>query len=157
MYIKDLSKLVGPLYSKVSAKGQKYFNKEDIYLVQKIKEECKKVPKLHLLLDSDYKIVQTGGSQLGWGGVLLAKDNQYSIEERICRYASGKYKSKDKLLSSIDYEIFAVIEALWQVDKIVSKERQPIVLTMINCISLGYANLNSSLTTKRQKEKEILL
>ena len=111
MYNKDLSKLVWLLYSKCSAKGQKYFNSEAIKLVQKIKEEIKKVPDFHLPLDLDYKIVQTDGCELGWAAVLLAKENQYSNEERIYRYASGKYRNEGNL-ASIDFEILAIIGAL---------------------------------------------
>ncbi|XP_059631379.1 uncharacterized protein LOC132274189 [Cornus florida] len=35
-YIKDLGKIAGPLYSKTSLKGQRYFNQEDVKLVQQI-------------------------------------------------------------------------------------------------------------------------
>ena len=35
-FIKDLSKIVGPLFSKIGKKGQKYFNQEDINLIKKI-------------------------------------------------------------------------------------------------------------------------
>ena len=70
-YIKDLSRLVGPLYSKTKNIGQRYFNQEDIKLVLKIKELVKHLPTLHLPLESEYKIVQTDASQTRWGGILL--------------------------------------------------------------------------------------
>ena len=56
-YIKNLSQLAGPLYSKTKITGQKYFNQEDIKLVQKIKELVKNLPTLHLPLESEYKII----------------------------------------------------------------------------------------------------
>ena len=43
-YIKNLSRLVGPLYRKIKNTGQRYFNKEDIKLVQKNKGTCKASP-----------------------------------------------------------------------------------------------------------------
>ena len=66
-YIKNLSRLVVPIYSKTKNKGQRYFNQEDIKLVQQIKELVKHLPTLHLPLESEYKIVQTNTSQTGWG------------------------------------------------------------------------------------------
>ena len=38
-YIKKFSRLVGPLYSKTKNTGQRYFNQEDIKLVQKNKNK----------------------------------------------------------------------------------------------------------------------
>ena len=70
-YIKNLSQLAGPLYSKTKITGQKYFNQEDIKLVQKIKELVKNLPTLHLPLESEYKLIQTDASQIGWGGILF--------------------------------------------------------------------------------------
>ena len=73
--IKNLSRLAGPLYSKTKNTGQRYFNQEDIKLVQKIKELVKHLPTLHSHLESEYKIVQTNASQTGWGGMLLTITN----------------------------------------------------------------------------------
>ena len=50
-YIKNLSRLVGPLYGKTKNTGHRYFNQEDIKLVQKIKELVKHLPTLHLPLE----------------------------------------------------------------------------------------------------------
>ena len=49
-YIKNLSQLARPLYSKTKNTWQKYFNQEDIKFVQKIKELVKNLPTLHLPL-----------------------------------------------------------------------------------------------------------
>ena len=59
--IKDLSKLAEPLYSDTKNTGQRYFNQEDIKLVQK-KKIVKHLPTLHLPLENEYKIVQTDAS-----------------------------------------------------------------------------------------------
>ena len=48
-------RLVGPLYSKTKNTRQRYFNQEDIKLVQKIKEFVKHLPTLHLPLENEYK------------------------------------------------------------------------------------------------------
>ena len=63
-YIKNLSRLAGPLYSKTKNTGQRYFN-QDIKLVQKIKELVKHLPTLHLPLENEYKIIQTDANQTG--------------------------------------------------------------------------------------------
>ena len=42
-FIPNLSKLVGPLYSKTTKNGQRHFNQEDIKLVKVIKEAVKKL------------------------------------------------------------------------------------------------------------------
>lgn len=95
-YIKDLGKLTDPLYNKTNITGQRSFNKEDIELVRTIKIACSNLLKLALLLDSDYLIVESDRSELGWGGVLYKKKNKYEPKsfELLCRYASGKYTEK---------------------------------------------------------------
>ena len=65
-FIKDLSKIVGPLYSKTTPNGQKYFNQQDIELVKKIKEICKSLPELELPLESDYIVIEVDASEKGW-------------------------------------------------------------------------------------------
>lgn len=64
-FIKNLSKIVGPLYSKTSTKGQKYFNKQDIELVKLIKNIVKNLPDLRLPFDTNYLIIETDGCNLG--------------------------------------------------------------------------------------------
>ena len=102
-YIKNLTQLAGPLYSKTKNRRQKYFNKEDIKLVQKIKEFVKNLPTLHLPLDSEYKIIQTDASQTEWGGILLPLTN--NLEEKLCRYCNGTFNEYQKNPSSTDLEI----------------------------------------------------
>ena len=111
-FIKNLSKYTGPLYSKTSIKGQRYFNTSDIKLVQEIKALVKTLPELKLPLDTDYLIIEVDGCEKGWGAVLLRKPEKFSPKdlEEVCRYSSGKYTVKTT--SSLDYEILAVINAL---------------------------------------------
>ena len=102
-YIKNISQLVRPLYSKTKNTRQKYFNQEDIKLVQKIKKLVKNLPTLHLPLENEYKIIQTDTSQIGWGGILLALTN--NLEEKLCRYCNGTFNEYQKNLSLTDLEI----------------------------------------------------
>ena len=120
-YIKNLSQLVGPLYSKTKITGQKYFNQEDIKLVQKIKELVKNLPTLHLPLESEYKIIQTDASQIGWGGILLALTN--NLEEKLCRYCSGTFSEYQKNLSSTNLEIEAIILVLEKFQLFLNQEQ----------------------------------
>lgn len=91
-FIKDLGKIVGPLYNKASSKGQRFFNQEDINIVKQIKQIVKTLPRLSLPLATDNLIVQCDGCEKGWGAVLIKKKSKYSPkdEEQICRYNSGK-------------------------------------------------------------------
>ncbi|XP_022869394.1 uncharacterized protein LOC111388816 [Olea europaea var. sylvestris] len=112
-FIKDLGKIAGPLYGKTSRKGQRYFNIEDIKLVQKIKEKLKDLSKLSMPLETDYLIIETDGSITGCGAILIAKPNKYADKdtEKIVRYNSGNYNEKGNI-SSIDLELLAVNYAL---------------------------------------------
>ena len=76
--MQNVNKIVGPLFSKVGKKGQKYFNQEDINLVKKIKTIVTKLSHLALPLINDYLIIETDGCSLGWEAVLLAKPHKYS-------------------------------------------------------------------------------
>ena len=49
-YIKNLSKLARPLYSKTKNTGHRYFNQEDIKLIQKNKGTCKTSPNFTFTL-----------------------------------------------------------------------------------------------------------
>jgi ribonuclease HI len=111
-YIENLAKLAGPLYAKLRKNGQKHFNSEDIKLVRNIKERVKDLKPLELPLDDNYFIIETDASELGWGAILKQKPHKYSskLEEKICRYASGKYKLK--AINNTDREILAVINAI---------------------------------------------
>ena len=146
-YIKNLSQLAGPLYSKTKITGQKYFNQEDIKLVQKIKELVKNLPTLHLPLESEYKIIQTDASQIGWGGILLALTN--NLEEKLCRYCSGTFSDYQKNLSSTDLEIEAIILVLEKFQLFLNQE-QFTLRTDCENIKKFFENKNSSkLSTKR--------
>ncbi|KAG2657454.1 hypothetical protein PVAP13_1KG280231 [Panicum virgatum] len=111
-YIENLAKLAGPLYANLRKNGEKHFNSEDIRLVRVIKEKVKQLKPLELPLDDYYFIIETDASEIGWGAILKQKPNKYSpkTEEKICRYASGKYKLK--AINNTDREILAVINAI---------------------------------------------
>lgn len=112
-FIKNLGKIAGPLYAKTSPNGQKYFNQEDVKLVQQLKNEIKFLPELALPLDTDYLIIETDGCSRGWGAILLCKPHKYADKssEKICRYSSGIYKEKGNI-TSIDAELLAINYAL---------------------------------------------
>ena len=111
-YIENLAKLAGPLYAKLRKNGQKHFNSEDIKLVRVIKEKVKNLKPLELPLDDYYFIIETDASKIGWGAILKQKPNKYSpkTEEKICRYASGKYKLN--AINNTDREVLVVINAI---------------------------------------------
>ncbi|KAL4568034.1 hypothetical protein LXL04_023634 [Taraxacum kok-saghyz] len=91
-FIKDLGKIAGPLYSKTFITGQRYFNQEDVKLVQTLKEKIKNLPELALPLDTVYLIIETDGCSQGWGAVLCCKPNKFSEKslERIYRYNNAE-------------------------------------------------------------------
>lgn len=111
-FIPNLAKLVGPLYGKISKNGEA-FNSEDIKLVQKIKDEVKKIKPLELPLTTDYIIIECDGCKNGWGAVLKCKPSKYSDKttERIAAYASGNFNTASNW-TSLDFEIQALINAL---------------------------------------------
>ncbi|KAK3169190.1 hypothetical protein Dsin_000188 [Dipteronia sinensis] len=113
-FIPDLARDISSLHSKTSPNGNFAFNSEDIKTVRAIKEKVRCLQPLALPGPDDYIVIQTDGSKIGWGATLLAKDNIHSplSTERICGYASGKYTQKDIRLTSLDYELIAVINAL---------------------------------------------
>lgn len=57
-------------------------------------------------------MVATDGSVTGWGATLYSKPHKYSHsrEERLCRYASGKYHNER--ISGIDAEVIAILKGL---------------------------------------------
>jgi hypothetical protein len=85
------------LYATLRKNGQKYFNSKDIKLVKIIKDKVRDLKPLELPLDNYYFIIETDASKEGWGAILKQKPNKYSpkSEEKICRYASGRYKQKN--------------------------------------------------------------
>ena len=146
-YIKNLSQLTRPLYSKTKNTGQKYFNKEDIKLVKKIKELVKNQPTLHLPLENEYKIIQTYASQTRYGGILLALTN--NLEEKLCRYCSGTFNEYQKNLSSTDLETEAIILVLEKFQLFFNQE-QFTLRTDCENIKKFFKNKNSSkIYTKR--------
>ena len=56
-FIKNLSRIADPLFSKVGSKGHKYFTQEDIKLVKTLKGLVTKLPPLEVPLINDYLII----------------------------------------------------------------------------------------------------
>ena len=150
-FIKNLSRIAGPLFSKVGSKGQKYFNQEDIKLVKSLKEIVTKLPPLDLPLINDYLIIETDGCSLGWGAVLLAKPHKYSAKntEKICRYSSGKYKEKGNI-SSIDAEVLAIIYAIDSFRILIISKKEITIRTDCAAIVKFYKLKNEKRSSQRR-------
>ena len=69
-FIKNLGKIVRPLYSKLGGTRVKQFNLEDDKQVDKVKQAVKILSNLKLPLDTDYLIVESDGREIGWSAVL---------------------------------------------------------------------------------------
>lgn len=134
-FIPNLGKLAGPLYSKLGKHGQRKFNDEDRKLVAQIKEEIQKIKPLRLPLESDYLVIETDGSQEGWGAILLAKPTEFKDKktEKICRYASGKYREKSNL-SSMVAQVLAIIYGLNAFELFIMGKNQITIRT--DCVAI---------------------
>ena len=113
-FIPNLSTLVRPLYNKLSKNGQRYFNNEDVKLIQRIKEIVKNLGPIALPIDSYYKIIQTDASSKGWAGILIQKPNKGSPKdlEEIAMYSSGKFSEPESRKSSTELELLGIINTL---------------------------------------------
>ncbi|CAL5429333.1 unnamed protein product [Camellia sinensis] len=110
-YVKDLGRMLSPLYSKVSPNGEKRLNAQDWDLIHKIKEKIQKLPNLSIPPIKCVIILETDGCMEGWGGICKWKPavNDPRSTERICAYASGKF---NPIKSTIDAEIYACMNSL---------------------------------------------
>ncbi|KAG6499370.1 hypothetical protein ZIOFF_039136 [Zingiber officinale] len=109
--IPNLSKILGPLYSKTSPHGDRRFKESDWAIIQQIKSLVQSLPDLEIPPNHAYVIMETDGSMEGWGGVCKWKEKQYDPRntKKFCAYASGKFST---VKSTIDAEIHACMEAL---------------------------------------------
>ncbi|KAG6537842.1 hypothetical protein ZIOFF_002944 [Zingiber officinale] len=110
-HIPNLSKILGPLYSKTSPHGDRRFKAADWEIIKEIKSLVQILPDLELPPQEAYLIIETDGSMEGWGGVCKWKMKKYDSRktEKVCAYASGKFSV---IKSTIDAEIHACMEAL---------------------------------------------
>nr|AFO11495.1 polyprotein [Sugarcane bacilliform virus] len=110
-HIKDMGKLLGPLYPKTSEKGAKGLNSEDWKLISRIKTMVRNLPKLTIPPEDAYIIIETDACATGWGAVCKWKKSKADprSSELICRYASGKF---DKPKGTCDAEIYGVMNGL---------------------------------------------
>ncbi|XP_028054627.1 uncharacterized protein LOC114258830 [Camellia sinensis] len=68
-YIKDLGRMLSPLYSKVSPNGEKRLNAQDWDLIHMIKAKIQKLPNLSIPPSKCVIILETDGCMEGWGGI----------------------------------------------------------------------------------------
>ncbi|CAL5423187.1 unnamed protein product [Camellia sinensis] len=110
-YIKDLGRLLSPLYSKVSPNGERRLNAQDWRLIREIKAHVQQLPNLAIPPEGCVIILETDGCMEGWGGICKWKKalKDPRSTERICAYASGKF---NPIKSTIDAEIYACINSL---------------------------------------------
>ncbi|KAG6729162.1 hypothetical protein I3842_01G013600 [Carya illinoinensis] len=110
-HIPKCGTLLGPLYQKVGAHGDKRWTDSDWKLVAQIKDMVQKLPDLELPPKECHIILETDGCMEGWGGI--CKWTPYKGapkgKEKVCAYASGKFPNPK---SKIDAEIYAVMETM---------------------------------------------
>ncbi|AVA17861.1 polyprotein [Birch leaf roll-associated virus] len=110
-YLPKCGTLLGPLYNKIGAHGDKRWKESDFQLVRQIKEMVQKLPALKLPPPGAYMVIETDGCMEGWGGICKWKRSKGDSRgnEHVCAYVSGKFSVPK---STIDAEIFAVMETL---------------------------------------------
>nr|WDR24967.1 polyprotein [Camellia sinensis badnavirus] len=126
LYLKDIGKILGPLYSKVSPNGERRMNVEDWKIVHRVKEMVNKLPALAIPPPNCSIIIESDGCMEGWGAVCKWKKGSSDpiSTEKVCAYASGKY---NPIKSTIDAEVYACINAL-ESFKIFYLDKRSIVL-----------------------------
>lgn len=142
-YIPKLSLLLGPLYEKTSPHGDKRLKTSDYFIIRKIKEKVQELPDLEIPPDEAYIIIETDGCMEGWGGVCKWKMNKGDSrrEERVCAYASGKFKV---VQSTIDAEINACINSLEKLKIYYLDKREITLRTDCQAIISFYNKANSN-------------
>ncbi|KAL4582480.1 hypothetical protein LXL04_007030 [Taraxacum kok-saghyz] len=110
-YIPKLSLLLGPLYEKTNPHGDKRMKPSDYEIIRNIKQKVQTLPDLQIPPEEAYIIIETDGCMEGWGGICKWKGRKEDPrkDEKICAYASGKFKV---MQSTIDAEINACINSL---------------------------------------------
>ncbi|KAG6532120.1 hypothetical protein ZIOFF_005958 [Zingiber officinale] len=76
-HIPNLSRLLGPLYSKTSPHGDRRFKSSDWAIIKEVKTLVQTLPDLELPPERAYIIIETDGSMEGWGGVCKWKPSKY--------------------------------------------------------------------------------
>ena len=77
-FIKNLEKIIWPLYSKLGGTWVSQFIIENDKQVEKLKQVVTSPPYLKLSLDTDYLIVECDECEEGWGAILKSKPHKYS-------------------------------------------------------------------------------
>ncbi|QBH21735.1 polyprotein, partial [Schefflera ringspot virus] len=93
IYIPNLGRILGPLYSKTSPQGEARMNLEDWKIVHKVQQAIQTLPKLEVPPPGSTIVIESDGCMDGWGAVCKWKSNAKDPikTERICAYASGSY------------------------------------------------------------------
>uniref|UniRef100_A0A8F8XBN9 RNA-directed DNA polymerase n=1 Tax=Rubus yellow net virus TaxID=198310 RepID=A0A8F8XBN9_9VIRU len=141
-YIPKCGTLLGPLYSKTSEHGDRRWHASDWALVKRIKGLVQNLPDLKLPTEEAYMIIETDGCMEGWGGVCKWKPMKAdsASKEEICAYASGKFPT---VKSTIDAEIFAVMESLEKFKIFYMNKDEVTIRTDCQAIITFYEKLNA--------------
>nr|CAB42622.1 putative polyprotein (aspartic proteinase, reverse transcriptase, ribonuclease H) [Nicotiana tabacum] len=112
-YIPKLAENLKPLQKKLKKDIEYHFDEKDKIHIQKIKNMCKKLPKLYF---PDEKkqftyIVETDSSDHSYGGVLKYKYDNEKIEHH-CRYYSGSYTEPQLKWEINRKELFGLYKCL---------------------------------------------
>lgn len=113
-FIKNLASLRKPFQDLLKKDKIFSFDKSLENQVKKIKEYCKKLPKLQLPKDNDDLILETDASENYWSGVLKKIDynsEQEKIGESICRYCSGTFTDTQTRYHINEKELLAVVKS----------------------------------------------
>ncbi|KAD5803578.1 hypothetical protein E3N88_14938 [Mikania micrantha] len=142
-YIPRLSLLLGPLYEKTNPHGDKRLKPSDYELVKRIKKEVQSLPDLQIPPEDAYIIIETDGCMEGWGGVCKwkKKNEDPKQQEKVCAYASGKFKV---IQSTIDAEINACINSLEKLKICYLDKKEVTLRTDCQAIISFYNKTNSN-------------
>lgn len=87
-------------------KNPSAWNETHTKAVQRIKQKVKNLPCLNLANPEAFKIVQTDASEIGYGGILLQKEDN---QEKIVRFISGTWNPTQANYSTIKKELLAIV------------------------------------------------
>ncbi|KAL4583033.1 hypothetical protein LXL04_007597 [Taraxacum kok-saghyz] len=142
-YILKLSLLLGPLYEKTNPHGDKRMKPSDYEIIRNIKQKVQTLPDLQISPEEAYIIIETDGCMEGWGGICKWKGEKEDPrkDEKICAYASGKFKV---MQSTIDAEINACINSLEKLKIYYLDKREITLRTDCQAIVSFYNKTNSN-------------
>ena len=113
-FIENLAALRRPFQALLKKDKIFSFDKGLEEQVKKIKEYCKRLPKLQLPKEKDDLILETDASEYYWSGILKRIDynsEEEKIGESICRYCSGTFSDTETRYHINEKELLAVIRS----------------------------------------------